>query len=60
MAKKRKPVVVLTNIDTSIIKDEELKPKCFGSKMDYCIKELCHDYYDQCRSSDTDDILNNS
>ena len=53
MAKKRKKVEVIQDIDTSIVKSETERPKCYGMKKSYCMRDLCEDYYDTCKSDNS-------
>ena len=55
MAKKRKKVEIIGEIDYSVVKSEEDRPKCFNSKKPYCQKDLCEEYYDSCRSSEEEE-----
>jgi len=57
MAKKRKAVELITEIDNSIVKEESDRPKCYGGKKPYCMKELCEEYYDTCTPSENDNPL---
>lgn len=50
MAKKRKEIKIIEL--SAKIEDISIgtttKPKCFGSKSKYCLRELCGQWFDQC------------
>lgn len=57
VTKKRKDVEIIKDIDDSLVKKAAETPKCYGSKCDYCKKELCGEYFDSCPLYDSLDSL---
>lgn len=50
MGKKRNEVKLITlTVEKPEVSD---KPKCFGSKECYCIRELCGKWFDTCTESE--------
>ena len=48
MAKRKKKPEIIKNIKKSNIKTD-LKPMCYGEWASCCIKELCGQWYEQCK-----------
>ena len=54
MARKRKQKVEPIIIDKEFT-SEEIPPKCFGCKEDYCVPELCGEWFDKCFKKEKSD-----
>jgi len=54
MARKRKNKVEPIVVDREF-KSEDLQPKCFGCKEDYCDPELCGIWFETCLKKEKED-----
>jgi len=50
MAKKRKGTVKIIEANYDAIKKESNRPACFDKKRPFCRRELCEEYYDECKT----------
>lgn len=54
--KKRKSTSSISYKVINSLNIREPKPLCFNSKEDYCRKELCEEWYDDCARKEDDDF----
>lgn len=55
MARKKKNITKIRLIPSDDTNIREPKPSCFNTKRDYCIRELCGKWFDECKAEEDDD-----
>ena len=55
--KKKQEVEILKDIDYESVKKESEKPNCFDGKQPFCKKELCQEYFDDCKFANSDELF---
>lgn len=51
LSRKKKVEVEVLEVDYDVVVKESTKPACFDKKQAFCRRELCPDYFDECKYS---------